>query len=592
MTNDQIILFALFGAVLGLLLWGRIRYDVVAFGALVIGVILGVVPEYDAFSGFGHPATIIVALVLVVSKGLMNSGVVGWITRTFVDTSRKMPVHIASMAGLGAALSGFMNNVAALALLMPVDIEAAKRAGRGVGATLMPLSFATILGGLITLIGTPPNIIIAAFREDALGAPFAMFDFAPVGLACALAGVSFIALVGWRLIPRSDEHNAPNELMDLRGYITELTVTDDSPVIGRRVRDLDDDADELGVRVLGLVRRGKRLPGGARREEIRAGDHIVIEAGSDAIDTLTGQFKLTYSGEDRHRTESGSDIALIEAVVPQGSRLEGRSADSMRLLYRHGVSLLGVSRQGRPFRERVRRLPIEAGDLLLLLGPPGRFDATASDLDLLPLADRSRDLIQHGRAPLAGGLFIAAVVLASLNLVPLTVALAAVVIMYVLLDIVPLRRVYEEIEWPVVVLLGSMIPIGAALEQAGGTQLIAAGLVDVSAGLPAWAVLTLLLIVTMTLSDVLNNTATTIVAAPVAIDVADKIGANPDAFLMAVAIGASCAFLTPIGHKNNTLIMGPGGYRFGDYWPMGLPLEIIVTAVAVPMILIVWPLGT
>ncbi|MEO1200962.1 MAG: SLC13 family permease [Pseudomonadota bacterium] len=409
MTTDQILLFTLFGTVLGLLLWGRFRYDVVAFSALIVAVLLGLIDANAAFLGFGHPATIIVALVLVVSKGLMNSGVVAWITRTFVSSERALPLHIASMSSLGAVLSGFMNNVAALALLMPVDLEVAKRAGRSAARTLMPLSFATILGGLITLIGTPPNIIVASIREERLGAPFQMFDFAPVGLACALAGIAFIALIGWRLLPKRADDNAPEDLLELRGYIAELTVQEKSPLIGRKVRDLDDEADDIGVRVLGLVRRGERLPGAARRAEIKAGDHLVVEAAPDAIDTLVGQMKLSFSHEERHRTEAGSDLGLIEAVVPDGSRLDGRSAQSMRLIYRYGVTVLGVSRQGRPFRDRIRNLPLKGGDLLLLMGQPDRLEDTVSDLELLPLAERSRDLTRYRKAGLAAGLFAAAV---------------------------------------------------------------------------------------------------------------------------------------------------------------------------------------
>ena len=356
------------------------------------------------------------------------------------------------------------------------------------------------------------------------------------------------------------------------------------------MRDLDDDADEAGrARPRPDPPRRTAAGGPARRSEIKAGDQLVVEAAPDALDTFVGQMKLGLSDEKRHRTEAGSDLGLIEAVVPDGSRLEGRSARSMQLLYRYGITVLGISRQGRPFRDRIRNVTLEPGDLLLLLGQPDRLDETASDLGLLPLAERSRDLTRYRKAGLAAGLFGLAILLASIGLMPLTIALAAVVVLYVLTDIVPLRRIYDEIEWPVVVLLGSMIPLGEALHAAGGTALIAGAIIDVTDGFPAWAILTILLVVTMTLSDVLNNTATTIVAAPVAIDIADKLGTSADPFLMAVAVGASCAFLTPIGHKNNTLILGPGGYRFGDYWPMGLPLEVVVTAVAVPAILIFWP---
>jgi di/tricarboxylate transporter len=567
MTTDQTILFALLFVLFALLIWGRWRYDLVAFLALVIALILGVVPAEQAFSGFGHPATAVIALVLIISRGLSNSGVIGLIARRVSDASQSVSRHIATMSGVAAALSAVMNNVAALALLMPVDLESARKFKRSPALTLMPLSFATILGGMVTLIGTPPNIIVASFREQALGTPFRMFDFAPVGVVCAVVGVAFIALAGWRLIPAARrDQDSPTDLRDLADFIAE-------------------------VAVLGLVRRGQRLPGLARRTEIRKGDVLVLEASPAGIDKMVGALGLEYAGQDRNRSVlDGEDLGLMEVVVPQGARIERRSADALQLLYRHGVNLLGVSRQGTRFRERVRRLEIQAGDILLLLAPTERLPEIAAWLGCLPLAERGLQVVQWHRAGLAVGIFALAVAIASFGLLQLAVALAAVVALYALLNILPLRQVYEAVEWPVIVLLGSLIPIGQALETSGGTDLIADGLVAVSAGFSTVVVLIVLMVVTMTLSDVLNNTATAVIAAPVALQVADRLGASPDPFLMAVAVAASCAFLTPIGHKNNTLILGPGGYRFGDYWRMGLPLEILIVLVAIPTILVVWPL--
>ncbi|MGE0232924.1 MAG: SLC13 family permease [Flavobacteriaceae bacterium] len=591
MTTDQILLFSLFVIVFALMLWGRFRYDLVAFSALCAAVVLGLLPTEEAFAGFGHPATIIVAIVLVVSRGLVNSGAVDLITRHILGTGKSIASHIAVMSGLGAFLSAFMNNVAALALLMPVDMSAAGKANRSPALSLMPLSFATILGGMVTLIGTPPNIIIAAYREDALGASYRMFDFAPVGLIVTFAGILFVALIGWRLIPIDPKRaKAAAELMDLEGYTAELVVEKKSPAVGRIVSELDSELEDSDVQIVGLVRNGRRRPGAARREEIRAGDYLIVNATAEAIDALVGQLKLSYIGKEKLAEEGGRDLSLAEIVVPRDSRIEGRTSQDVRLLARHGVSLLGVSRRGVRFSKRVRHLSIQAGDIMLILGPSERLAEVIQWLGGLPLAERGLNVTQHGRAAFAGGIFAAAIIAASFGLVYLPAALALVVIAYVLFDIVPLRQVYEEIEWPVVVLLGSMIPLGTALEQSGGTALIAQNLVDLSSGLPSWAVLTILMIVTMTLSDVLNNTATAVIAAPIAVDVATGLGANPDPFLMAVAVAASCAFLTPIGHKNNTLILGPGGYAFGDYWRMGLPLEILVVAIGVPAIMVFWPL--
>lgn len=591
MTTDQILLFSLFGIVFALLIWGRWRYDLIAFVALVIALVLGLVPTEQAFAGFGHPATIIIALVLVVSRGLVNSGAVDLITRRLTSLDLKLSSHIAAMSGLGAIFSAFMNNVAALAMLMPVDLQASAKAKRAPRVTLMPLAFATILGGLITLIGTPPNIIIAAYRESALGEPFGMFDFAPVGLACAIIGIVFITVIGWRLIPGSRDSKAPTvDLLDQEGYLAELLVPKESPAIGMLVRELDQVADDSDAAVVGLVRNGKRLVGQARNVEIRAGDILVVDAVAKGIDQFRGAMKLEFDGEKRHEKAVAGGMVLMEFVVPRYARIEGRSAMSLRLLMRHGVTLLGVSRQGQKFRDRVRKLDIQAGDILLLLGPVDRVPEVAQWLGVLPLAERGLSVTQYKRAGLAAGIFAVAIAVASFGWLYLAVALAIVVAAYVVLDIVPIQEVYQHIEWPVIVLLGSMIPLGTALEESGGTGLIAGSIVDLTAGLPVIVVLTVLMVVIMTLSDVLNNTATAVIGAPIAVDIANRLGANPDPFLMVVAVAASCAFLTPIGHKNNTLIMGPGGYKFGDYWRMGLPLEILVVAVAVPSILFFWPL--
>jgi di/tricarboxylate transporter len=590
MTTDQIILFTLFGAVFGLLLWGRFRYDLVAFAALMTGVVLGVVPEKDAFSGFGHPATLIVALVLVVSAGLVRSGAVMLITRTLIDASRSLGAHITIMGAVGGILSAFMNNVAALALLMPVDIQTARKAGRQPGLSLMPLSFATILGGMATLIGTPPNIIIASIRQESLGAPFSMFDFAPVGGIAAIAGLAFVALIGWRLIPSREDATLNRD--DISQYIAELIIPEDSKLIGQRIAELQEEADSADVAVLGLIRDGNRRYGSARNIALQAGDALVIEATPDALDEFRSTLKLSVADAEREErlNADGEGVEIIEVVIPEGSRLDGRSAQTVGLAWRQRTVLLGISRQGRKITSQLRKTELQAGDILLLLVPRDTAGHVTDWLGVLPLADRGLAVTDNSKVWLAIGLFGGAVAAASFGLIYLPVALGLVVIAYVLARIVPLSELYTHIEWPVVVLLGSMIPLGAALETSGGTELISGALVSLTDGMPAWVVLSVLMVVTMTLSDVLNNTATTIVAAPVGIQMAQSLNVSPDPFLMAVAVAASSAFLTPIGHKNNTLILGPGGYRFGDYWRMGLPLEIIVVCVSIPAILFFWPL--
>ncbi len=590
MTIDQILLFALLSVILGFLVWGRFRYDLVAFAGLVIAYLIGVVPSDKVFSGFGHPAVAIIALVLIVSRGLSRSGAIELLARRLLDSSRGIRTHVGIMAGVSAGLSSIMNNVAALALLMPLELQAARRAKWSPAETLMPLSFASILGGMITLIGTPPNIVIATFREDRFGSSFTMFDFAPVGLGIAIAGILYIVFLGRRLIPKERlQHDSIQELEELEGYIAEVRVSESSRMVGKPLKALDELVDEYGVSVVGLVRRGKRLPGLARNEIIRKSDRVILEGGPEGIDQFAGAAEFSLASSKQEGLATGT-MSLAEVVAPDAARIVGRSAQDVRLLYRHGITLLGISRSGTRIRERVRKTKIQSGDILLLLGPEEQLPDVIAWLGCLALARRGLDVTQRRQAWTAIGLFAAAIIAASLGWVYLPLALAATVVIYVVLNIVPLSQVYESVEWSVIVLLGAMIPIGIAMEDSGGSALIANALVDATEGMPVVAVLAILMIVTMTLSDVLNNVATALVAAPIGIAIAERLSVNPDTFLMAVAVAASCAFLTPIGHKNNILILGPGGYRFGDYWRMGLPLEILVVALGVPLILYFWPL--
>ncbi|MDO5641260.1 MAG: SLC13 family permease [Paracoccus sp. (in: a-proteobacteria)] len=593
MTIPQITLFAIFAAVMVLMYSGRWRHDLVAFAGLMAGVVTGVVPANEAFSGFGHPATMVVALILIATAALMRSGAVAALARMLVKDGRPVSLHILVMSGIGAFLSGFMNNIAALALLMPIDMEVARRAGRAAGLTLMPLAFATILGGMLTMIGTPPNIIVSGFRQDVLGAPFRMFDFLPVGAAVTVAGVLFVALIGWRLIPRRDGAGAAAQSQRLRRYQVELVVPEESPLVGTTLPGLQEGAKAVGIRINRLSRPHQPAGTDPAEPPIAAGDVITLRSPADALDEFRAAHKLAYPdgrAEPRARRRREQRETIVEYLVPAGAPVIGRSAQSAGLINRHDTVLLGLRRRGRIITAHLRQERIEAGDLLLLLVPEGHFAALAGDLGLVPLEGTGQPVMREWQMALTLGLFVGAVTATSIGWVTMPVALGCIVVAYVLFGVLSVNELYDHIDWPVIVLLGSMIPLGLALDATGGTSLIAAGLVAITDGFPAWVALVLLMATTMSLSDVLNNNATTIIAAPVGIRLAEQLGVNPDAFLMGVAVSAACAFLTPIGHQNNTLILGPGDYRFGDYWRMGLPLEVIVMLVSVPMLLIVWPL--
>ncbi len=602
MTTDQILLFALFGVVLGMLLWGRFRYDVVAVSGLLVGVVLGLVPEKAAFTGFSNPAVMIVALVLIASRAFENSGALGLLTKIAANENRSAGAHIAVIGGIGAALSAVINNVAALAMLMPVDVQAARKAGRPPGLTLMPLAFATILGGMVTLIGTPPNIIASAVREQQLGAPYGMFDFTAVGGAVAIAGIIFVALFGWRLVPQHKDRPAD---LDPSSFVAELLVPEESKLAGRVGGELDEEAEKADVLLVGLIRDGKRHS--ARFRRIQPGDRLVVEGATDAIAAFIKALDLGRP-EAKEQTPVEEKIAedeeedppkkeeefrgpeIIEAVVRSDSYLVGRSAISMKMRPRFGITLLGIARAGTMAREGIGNRRIEAGDELLITGAPASSQRTLGELGLVAVNRTSVAPFRPLNAALTIGLFAGAIAVATAGYLSFTVAIAIAVVAYVALGLVPAGEVYHQVEWPVVVMLACLLPLGTAFEEVGGTALIANSIVDLTQGYSAVVALVAIMAVTMMLSDVLNNVATMVITGPIAIDLGQQLDANPDTFLMGVAIAASCAFLTPIGHKNNTLIMGPGGFRFSDYWRMGLPLEVVVMAVAVPMLLWVWPL--
>jgi len=612
MTTPQILIFAILIATMALFLWGRLRHDLVALLALMACIVAGVVPAEEAFTGFGHPAVITVACVLVLSHGLQTTGAVDWLARTLLPRDAGRLSSMAALIGLGGLLSGFMNNVGAMALLMPVAVQLSNRLDMTPGQVLMPLSFGTILGGMTTLIGTPPNLIVSSFRAEAGLGQFAMFDFAPVGAAVALAGIAFVALIGWRLVPARKASGAGG--FDTGTYLTEVRVPEDSKAVNLTLRAFEREIEESEAQIVGLVRNEVRItaPHGGRR--IRADDILVLEADVETLAKALSVFgiKLEQQGsssdedekagkaarKDAKEADDGGDsdtkrdedIVLRELAVLPGSNIVGRSASDLRLRTRYGLNLLAVSREDRAPRTRLRTLKLKSGDLLLMQGPVEVMAEFTNETGCVPLGERDLRIPDKRMALIAGAIMLASVSLVTFGLLPAAAAFTLGVIASMLLRTVPPRQVYTSIDWPVIMLLAALIPVAGAMQATGAADLLARFLVETIAQGDAIVALAVVLVTTMLLSDVMNNAATAAVLCPIALGIATALGVNPDSFLMAVAIGASCAFLTPIGHQNNTLILGPGGFRFGDFWKLGLPLQVLVAAVSIPLLLIVWPL--
>ncbi|MGF1623551.1 MAG: SLC13 family permease, partial [Alphaproteobacteria bacterium] len=571
MTADQMIIFAVLAGALVLFIWAPVRFDVAAFTALMAATLLQVVPPEEAFAGFGHPAVITVATVLIMSRALQDSGVLDYAATGLLRWVRGPVSLIAVLTFVGALLSGFMNNVGALALLMPLALRASREVGAQPSHVLMPLAFGTILGGLTTLIGTPPNILVASYRARLGDAPFGMFDFTPVGVVVAAAGVVFIVLVGWRLVPKNRRgKQSADALFQIGDYVSELRIGEESKLVGAELRELEAQAEHQ-VMVVGLIRGAQRRYASLRMEKIEAGDILIVRADPTDLDKLVGQSGVDFVGrEDFDLGDLRSDeVGVIEAVVQPRSRLEGRSADRMRLRRRYGINLLAIAREGVPFRHRLGQVQFSAGDVLLLHGEVDALPDIVREIGCLPLAPRALLLTVQRRVWLPVLVFLAALLLSAFGVLPVQVAFGVAVVVMIVGQSITARAAYDAIDWPVIILLGSMIPLGGALETSGGSQLIADGVLSLAGTLDPVVILILVMVVTMTLSDIMNNAATVVVMAPIAATIAIRLGVDIDAFLMAVAIGGSCSFLTPIGHQNNVLVMGPGGYKFGDYWRVG-----------------------
>ncbi len=586
----QSIVFGTLVLVLFLFAWGRVRHDAVALIALFLLVIAGIVSPGEAFSGFGHPAVITVAAVLVIGKALEFSGLIGLLGKWVMTVGKGLLVQIITLSVIVAVASAFMNNVGALAIMMPVAITMARKNGHPPSYILMPIAFASLLGGMTTLIGTPPNIIIATFRGDELGESFGMFDFSPVGVTLTVAGILFISFAGWRLLPRRAARKSEADKFDIEEYITEAKVTRNARIKDRSVGELKS-ITEAGVQILGLIRDGKRIHAPGPEELFKLDDIIILETDADELKTFLDETKVQLLGDKKFRkdAEGSKNIMITEAIVMADSPIIGQSAAALRMRSRFGVNLLAVARKDQKIRRRLDHVVFRTGDVLLLQGREHLLDDAITTIGCLPLAQRGLRIGYKRKIPLALGIFITAIILVVAGLLPVQVAFSMAALAMVLSGVLPIKNVYTSIDWPVIVLLAAMIPVGTALETTGGASLIASQILSTGEMFPPWVIMAAILVVTMFLSDIINNAATVVLMAPIAISVAHGLGLSVDPFLMAVAVGGSCAFLTPIGHQSNTLVMGPGGYKFTDYWRMGLPLEIIIVALGIPMIMMVWP---
>jgi di/tricarboxylate transporter len=590
MTLPQILSLATLAAMMALFVWGRFRYDVTAILALLAALALGIVKPKDAFTGFSDDIVIIVGSALVISGAVQRSGLIetalaligGRVTRV-----RSQLIVLTASVGITSAL---VKNVGALAMLMPAAFQMAKKNNASPSVFLMPMSFASLLGGLMTLVGTSPNIIVSRVREEMTGQPFRMFDYLPTGLGLLVVGLVFLRF-GYRLLPRDRRAAATmGEAIDISAYVTEAKIAAGSSAIDQTVR-MFTERHEKEIKLTGLIRRGKRtMPRAGTR--LREDDVLILEGESDVLERVIARDKLALAGQDRDVPEESKDdeVGVSEAVIGTNSVLIGTTAKRLHLQQRYGVNLIAVSRQGKRLTQKLGETVLAAGDVIVLQGPLPLLPERLRDLGALPLAERSIRLGNSGRGWLPIIILAVAMAATASGYVPVAVAFFAAAGLVIATGALPVRDAYEHVEWPILIMLGALIPVSDSLRTTGASQIIATWLAHVAAALPAWGAVALILVAAMAVTPFLNNAATVLVMAPIAAVFAHDLGYRPEAFLIATAMGAGCDFLTPIGHQCNTLVFGPGGYRFADYARLGAPLSVLVVLVGTPLVLWTWPL--
>ncbi|MET3582616.1 di/tricarboxylate transporter [Mesorhizobium robiniae] len=590
MTTPQILSFAIIFVMMAAFVSGRYRYDLVAAAALLLALAVGIVPFDEAFSGFSDDIVIIVGSALLVSAGIARSGIMEVAIKRFVPNVSGVRSQLALLVIVVTILSAFVKNIGALAIMIPIAFQFARRSSVSPSIFLMPMAFGSLLGGLMTQVGTSPNIVVSRVREELTGTAFTMFDFTPVGAALAAAGTIFLMSFYWLLPVREKLGGSLNEAIDIKNYLTEARIVSDSTVLGKTVADLMklSGGDAIVTSILrNRTMRMTPLPDVV----LKANDILLLEGDPEALDRLVSQGKLSVTGDRVGGDDTTSEMIAIEAVIGESSPLIGWTAQRLALYDRFNVNLLAVSRHGERLDRRLAEIQLRLGDVVVLQGNAAAIPEILRELGCLPLAERAILLgsVRKGIAPVT--ILALAMAATAFGLLPVSVAFFAAAVGMVLFKVIPIREVYQSLDGPILLMLAVLIPVSDSLRTTGATGVIAGELAKLGTILPAPGALMLILVAAMAVTPFLNNAATVLVMAPIAAEFAGDLGYRPEAFLMAVAIGAGCDFLTPIGHQCNTLVMGPGGYRFSDYPRLGLPLSFLVVIVAVPMLMVVWPMN-
>ncbi|EMA44587.1 putative transport protein [Halococcus morrhuae DSM 1307] len=584
MTTGMLVVFAVVFAAFVLFITGYVRPDVTALLVLVALVVLNPwtnVSPAQALAGFSNEATITVLAMLILSDGVRRTGVIrrlaAWVSDRVGTSESKQRGAIVAIAGSSA---GFVNDTPVVALLVPLVTDLARRGNTSPSKLLIPLSYAAMMGGTLTLIGTSTNLLASGLAENLLGQSLTMFQFTPVGLVVLVTGALYLYFVAPRLLPeRIDPDENAAEANRIEGLITEVDVDDASPLVDRTPTDAFDDV-EGDVEVLGIVRnRQSQTP--EMIERIQAGDALIIRADSDTVAAVDDRFGLLSgkSADEIDEVDADDDQSVVEVVVPSGSAFAGETPTSARLAQRYDTALLAVRRGNSVIRKRLRDVELAVGDVLVLRTPEENVERLSNSRELVFVSEGGEESYREEKIPVALGILVGVVGLAGLGLLAIEIAALAGVVAMVLTGVLRPSELYEGVEWDVIFLLAGVIPLGIAMSNTGAANFIGALVAQSADFLPVIVVLGLFYVLTVILTNIISNNASVALMVPVGISAARSIGANPLAFVLIVMFAGSAAFLSPVGYQTNLFVYGPGGYEFTDYARVGAPLQVILTVV-------------
>ena len=595
-TGSIALTLAITAGALVLFVWNRLRVDVVGLIVMAALIVSGLVTPQQGISGFSNEAMITVAAMFILSAGLVRTGAIEAVGRQVVRLagSSELRLLLVSLA-IAVPLSAFINNTPVVVMMIPMLLGISRQMGISASRIFLPVSFGSQLGGTLTLIGTSTNLLVAGLVLDLGLERIRLFDITPPALVLTALGLVYLVTIGRALTPHRETKSDLVASYELREYLSGLVVEPGSPVAGRTLGD-SRFADRFGFQVVGIEREGERIPFPSASAVLREGDHLLVRGRSQEIARVEETSGLRLAGvQPEMPLESGPDEAepgsarLAELIVPPRSRVIGRTLRSLHFRWRYGVPVLAIQRHGEPLHQALGETRLEPGDVLLVRGTPEELENVHRERELALLGGVDIPARRTRKMPIAVGIMVAVVLLAALEVTTILVsAILGVVVMFLTRCLTP-DEAYQDIDWMVLVLLGSVIPLGIAMQETGTAQLLAASLLGLTQPLGLYGSLAGIYLLTSTLTEIISNNAAAVVLTPVAVAAAAGLGASPLPFVLAVMFAASNSFVTPIGYQTNTFIYGPGGYRFTDFVRVGGPLALLMVVAATLVIPFFFP---